>query len=476
MLPGLLGRHAHGLYRADRCSAVCLDPVSLLSEIAPEPILKSIARGRMVVTDLEVITITPTSAVIAWTTRQSRLGVGVPQPVTAGTELALGPVNGPLRTVHDDPTPRAFHMVEVTGLEPGRRYRFKATSDGQQAHAALLPTLQVGSCEQINEFTTLTPPPGEYLTTIALTNDIHIGEKRQGIVLGSLPTSVQPHPDQVDYPQLMLSASLDDLTTRRGHPFVVVNGDITYANLPDEVELARQLLDGYGEQDADWVATRGNHDHPRRDDDPFGDVFVGYKSNQTILDPSGVRVLAMDSTRGSGGGWIVPDQYDQIMSELESDPHRPTLAVTHHPVTNEAAWTSISGPQFMLRASDRLRLQLLENQAPGVFLHVAGHTHRMRRDRADLLWAHTQYLENAACAAYPGGFSLLHLYTGGYLLNFWRPSDPDAHDWLYRSRWQVMGLGAHLMLGRTEDRNHVVEFDLSGLVPAQRQVPAELRT
>ena len=100
----------------------------------------------------------------------------------------------------------------------------------------------------------------------------------------------------------------------------------------------------------------------------------------------------------------------------------------------------------------------------------------MRRDRADLPWAHTQYLENAACAAYPGGFSLLHLYTGGYLLNFWRPSDPDAHDWLYRSRWQVMGLGAHLMLGRTEDRNHVVEFDLSGLVPAQRQVPAELRT
>lgn len=35
-----------------------------------------------------------------------------------------------------------------------------------------------------------------------------------------------------------------------------------------------------------------------------------------------------------------------------------------------------------------------------------------------------------------------------------------------------MGLGAHLMLGRTEDP-HVVEFDLSGLVPAQRQVPAE---
>lgn len=427
----------------------------------------------MVVTDLEVVTITPTSAVIAWTTRASRLGAGIPHPITAGTELALGPVDGPMARVHDDPTPRAFHMVEVTGLEPGRRYRFRATSDGHPAHPALRPTRRIGSCEQVHEFTTLTPPPGDYVTTVAIVNDIHIGEKRQGIVLGPLPTSVRPHPDQVDYPRVMLSATLADLQ-RRGRPLLLVNGDITYNNQPDEVALARRLFDGYGEQRTDWVATRGNHDHPRRDDDPFGSAFVGYQQTQATLDASGLRVLAIDSTRGSGGGWIVPDQYDQLMSELAADPLRPTLAATHHPVTNEAAFSSISGPQFMLRARDRLRLQLIENQSPGVFLHVAGHTHRMRRDRADLISAHTRYLENAACAAYPGGYTLLHLYTGGYLLNFWRPNDPDALDWLYRSRWQVLGLGAHLMLGGTDDRNQVVEFDLSGLIPAGRALPAEL--
>lgn len=446
-----------------------------LRDSAPETTpASSRPRARAVVTDLEVVTVTPTSAVITWITRTSRLGTGVPLPVPTGTELALGAVGEPMRTVHDDPAPRAFHVVEVTGLEPGRRYRFQATSDGRPANPALRPTRQSESSEKTREFTTLVPPPGGYLTTIALANDIHLGEKRQGIVLGPLPTSVHPGPD-LDHPQVMFSATLDDLATRHGHPMLVVNGDLTYANLPHEAAQARQMLDRYGQQQSDWVVTRGNHDHPRSSADPFADHFVDYQQAQCVTEGSGARILAMDSTRGSGGGWIGGDQYEQIMTTLSADPDRPTLACTHHPVTSDAARSAIAGPQFMLRARDRLRLQLIERQSRGVFLHVAGHTHRMRCNRPDLLNAHTRYLETAACAAYPGGFSLLHLYTGGYLVNFWRPRTSDALNWLFRSRWQSLGFGAHLMLGRTHDRNHVVEFDLSGLKPSGRAVPAELQ-
>ena len=272
----------------------------------------------------------------------------------------------------------------------------------------------------------------------------------------------------------MCAAALDELTGRHGRPLLIANGDITYDNTPEQNRIARKLLDGYGTELVDWVATRGNHDHPRRDDDPFGDYFVGYQQAQAVSEPSGLRVLAMDSTRGSGGGWILPGQYAQIMAELETDPQRPTLATTHHPVTTDAAWSSASGPQFMLRGRDRLRLQLIERQAPGVFLHLAGHTHRMRRDRADLADTNARYLENAACAAYPGGYSLIHLFEGGYLVNFWRVSDPTALQWIYRSRWQSLGIGAHLMLGSTADRNHRVDIDLSGLRPSGRTVPAEL--
>lgn len=446
-----------------------------LSVAAPDAFdVSTPTRGRLLVTDLEVLTVTPTSAIISWVTHAARLGRAIPQPIAVGTEMAIGPVGGPMQLVHDDPTPRVYHVVEITGLEPGRTYQFQASSGGKPAMAALRPTRIVGGCERTRQFTTLTVPDGRYLTTVAVANDIHIGERRQGIVLGGLPTSVTPRPDQADYARMMGVSALNELATRHGRPLLITNGDITYDNSPEQNAIARELLDSYGSQNQDWVATRGNHDHPRRDDDPFGDYFVGYQQAQSVEDTSGLRILAMDSTRGSGGGWITPGQYAQVTAELDSDPDRPTLAATHHPVTTDAAWSSPSGPQFMLRGRDRLKLQLIERQAPGVFLHLAGHTHRMRRNRADLADTNTRYLENAACAAYPGGYTLIHLFEGGYLVNFWRLSDPAALSWIYRSRWQSLGIGAHLMLGSTADRNHRVDVDLSGLTPSGRAVPDEL--
>lgn len=396
-------------------------------------------------------------------------------PIATGTELFLGPADGKMRAIHEDPTPRIQHVVEVTGLEPGRTYQFRAASNGQVASPGLLPTRATGGCEVTKRFTTLTMPEGRYLTTIAVINDTHIGEPRQGIVLGPLPTSVRPAPEQADYARFMCAQTLQELTSRHAHPALLINGDVTHNNSAADIETARQLFDSYGTQNVDWVAIRGNHDHPRKDGDPFADRFAGYQQTQLLHEASGLRILAMDSTRGSAGGWICPEQYEQILTELRSDPYHPTIAATHHPVTGDAAWSAVSGPQFMLRGRDRLRLQVIERQAPGVFLHLAGHTHRMRRDRPDLPRTNTHYLECAACVAYPAGYTLIHLFEGGYLVNFWRLSDPDALRWIYRSRWQSLGIGAHLMMGRTADRNHRVDVDLSGLKPSGRQIPEELR-
>lgn len=168
----------------------------------------SFTRGRVLATDLEVLTVTPTSVVISWVTHAARLGIAIPKPVAVGTEVAIGPVGGPMQLVHEDPTPRVYHVVEITGLEPGRTYQFQASSEGKLAAAALRPTRVVGCCERTRQFTTLTVPKGRYLTTVAVVNDIHIGERRQGIVLGALPTSVCPRPDQADYPRMMCAAAL----------------------------------------------------------------------------------------------------------------------------------------------------------------------------------------------------------------------------------------------------------------------------
>lgn len=429
-----------------------------------------------VATDLEVLTITPTSAVISWITRSHRGRSLLPQPAFTDTQLWVGDADSTLRLVHDDPTPRAFHQVTVTGLEPGREYGFRARSGGIQPLPGLYTTNRHTSPERVHRFVTLIPPPGRYLTTIALANDMHLGEKRQGIVLGALPTSVAPARGQAGYPRVMFTAMLDELDTTHDHPFLVLGGDITYDGTSDQVALARQLLAGYGTSQDDWLAVRGNHDRPRRDGtDPFGDAFVAYQhmcANQT---PEGLRILGIDTTRGGGGGWILPDQLDHIRACLADEPDRPTLVTSHHPVTHDAALTSPAGPQFMLRWRDRLAVQRLERRAKGVFLHHTGHTHRMRRGKADVQGSHTEYFENAACAAYPGGYALLHLYEGGYLLNFWRIATHAAEEWLFRSRWQVMGLMPQLTLGTTNDRNHVVLKDLSGLHSSGKPVPLELQ-
>ncbi|SER56277.1 Calcineurin-like phosphoesterase [Propionibacterium cyclohexanicum] len=426
-------------------------------------------------TDLELLTITPTSAVISWMTRGPRRA-GLPQPIHAGTQLWLGTDRGQMRLVHDDPQPRAFHQVEVKGLEPGREYHFRAMSDGISARPTLSATTRVSSPELTGRFVTLTPPPGRYLMTIALANDVHIGETRQGIVLGALPTSVAPGPRQADYPQMLFTRMLEDLNTRHGHPFLVLGGDITYGGTRAQTAAALRLATSYGAQGGDWLAVRGNHDRPLHSgEDPFGEQFVAYQQMTQACLPSGLRILGVDTTRGSGGGWVLPEQFEAIRSYLQEDPDRPTLVTSHHPVTRDAALSSPAGPQFMLRRHDQIELQHIERSAHGVFLHHTGHTHRMRRGTADVQGAHADYFENAACAAYPAGYALLHLYSGGYLLNFWRTSAQDALDWDFRSRWQVMGLAVRFMLGTTNDRNHVALKDLSGLSAAGGEIPAELR-
>lgn len=425
-------------------------------------------------TDLQVLTLTPTSATIAWVTRRRyTLGRGIPHPVLADTRLWLGGETGPMRLVHDDPTRKVSHLVEVTGLEPGRSYRFRAASGDQTARPSLRPTLHPGTAEQTGSFRTPLPPAGRYLATVIAMNDIHIGERRQGIVLGTLPTSVGPDGD-VDYSTLMVRATLAEVDQRYDHPFVMVNGDITYDNTAEQVATAHRLLTDYGAHQ-DWLVTRGNHDHPHRSGDPFSERFTGYQRAEFRRLDWGLGILGIDSTRGSGGGFITAEQFDQIGQICARNGDQPLVSLAHHPVTRDAAWHSPSGPQFMLRSKDRRRLQRLHLDTPGALLHLSGHTHRMRRNRPDAPSAHTHYLETAACAAFPGGYTAIHLFSGGYLVNYHRPVDAQAADWLYLSRWQSLGIGAHLMLGRIEDRNHQVAVDLSGLCPSGQATPEELR-
>lgn len=136
--------------------------------------------------------------------------------------------------------------------------------------------------------------------------------------------------------------------------------------------------------------------------------------------------------------------------------------MAHHPVTREAAWTNVSGPIFVLNEHDANILQGHFTRAPGVFMMWAGHTHRARRTSPDAA-QRVGLAETASNGGYPGGYTLLHLYTGGYMMNFHRIGTEETLRWSARSRWAGLGINPDYALGLTDHRNYVVRRDLSGI-------------
>ncbi|MFE9786133.1 hypothetical protein ACFYO7_12195 [Nocardia salmonicida] len=64
---------------------------------------------------------------------------------------------------------------------------------------------------------------------------------------------------------------------------------------------------------------------------------------------------------------------------------------------------------------------------------------------------------------YPGGYCLLHVYEGGYRVNFYKTRSGDARRWSSLTRGQYFGTAPDYLLGAIDDRNHVVTRDFSGL-------------
>ncbi|HHX84431.1 MAG TPA: hypothetical protein GX694_03705 [Actinomycetales bacterium] len=439
----------------------------------------------LVVTDLEVVTVTDTSITFSWATYPGPhpfYGTVAPT-VATDAEVRLAPAGapGPLPVVHHDDEPRGFHLVTVEGLAPGTEYAFECRSGGIAARPGLMSTHQMWSPERTGRVTTLTPPPGAPVGRIAVINDVHIGEERHGILVAGMPTPIVQAEGLPPFPDLMLAGALAEIRAR-GVDRLLVNGDTTDEARPAEVARFVEIMNGYGAHGVDWHVTRGNHDRPHT---PSSDPAAGYERHAVLpgtadhRDPwgealvprqqmwttrvGGLRIMGIDSTHlDASGGMIEPHQHEAIEAELATDPHRPTLVLAHHPVTREAAFTNAAGPSFVVPQHDADRLQSAFTRAPGVFLMAAGHTHRAKRTAPDAARG-VDFVEFGSCAGYPGGYTIISLHTGGYMVNFHRTGTPEALDWSARSRWAAYGLNPEYTLGTTAHRNYVVHRDLAAL-------------
>jgi Icc protein len=239
------------------------------------------------------------------------------------------------------------------------------------------------------------------------------------------------------------------------------------------------------------VVARGNHDQPKSGAAYAGCAPAGStglfdclpavydlpQGRLTVTELGGLRLIGLDTTTlDLPSGAVDDDQFAALEEVLAHRPHQPTLVFGHHPVTDESASSTIAGPSFDLDRADAARLEALYARTPGVFFHHSGHTHRNQRTSSPVA-AGVEFLEVAATKEYPGGFALLRVYQGGYMVSFYKSSAALARQWSQTSSGEYLGLYPAYTLGSLADRNHVVVRDFATLRPPnfgeqRRRAPA----
>jgi 3',5'-cyclic-AMP phosphodiesterase len=468
--------------------------------------------------DLELVTVTDTSFVLTWYTATAPAPAipyqpnQEPAPVATDALVRYGTHPSRLDQVARQRGPKTpYHYVEVRDLRPGTTYYYQAFSEEVPAAARLVPQLTfpaggivippnptqtqllailsgllssgVVQSAAPGSISTLVPPRGRLLMTVALANDLHIGETVSGLATADFPPGFSQTPGLPPYPVLMAQSMIADAGAL-GADALVVAGDLSSAALPSELTDSRSLLDGFGPlvlngplDPGGYVVARGNHDQPKTGSayeactavgdtgyyDCLPAVYDLPQGRMTTTDLCGLRLIGLDTTTlDLPSGAIDDEQFTALADVLADDPHQPTLVFGHHPVTDESALTTISGPTFDLDRADAARLEALYAATPGVFFHHSGHTHRNKQTSSPVATG-VEFLEVAAAKEYPGGFAVLKLYEGGYMLNFHKSSSALARQWSQTSSGEYLGLYPAYTLGTTADRNHVATRDFTRL-------------
>ncbi|MFJ9349984.1 metallophosphoesterase [Streptomyces sp. NPDC101237] len=456
-------------------SGLLLAPALLRSATAPAP---RHSRSPAAV-HLELVTLTENRAVLTWHTAQPGTddGTGRPLPAVTEGEVVYGTRPGRLNRTAGEDRPTAHHHVELTGLEPGQTYYYQARSRGVAATPTALHLVHgnaagtsrhgLGTPGGPYSFTTPQPPPGRHLLSVALCNDLHIGETVAGLVAGvPFLRGVAQQAGLGAYPELMSRAVVDE-ARGRGAQLLLAAGDISAGGRPRDLAEARAILDGFGTHRRDYFVVRGNHDRGAAGGAGFRRAF-GAPDGPGFFehDVGGLRIIGLDTydKEGDGGdaGGLGAEQLSWFGRRLRADRDRPTVVFGHHPLTVRDALFPVSPGQRLGRRQARAILRAYA-AAPGVFLHHAGHTHRNKRSQVPQA-PQVTLQEVGAAKEYPGGFFLLRIHSGGYALNFFRARPAEALEWNERSRRQAGGLWPYHALGRTvADRNSVAVRDLSGV-------------
>ena len=453
---------------------------------------RAFAAGPAVPTNLELVTVSDTVAVMTWLTADvtDPDEFGRPRPIAAPGRVLIGTSPDPSSwevVGEHDATP--YHYVEVRDLTPGTTYYWRAESAGVPATSSAISLPNAGLAAPPS-FSTLIPPPGRELGTVAWLNDLHIGEMTSGLAYGNsaLPGGGFPPGFAVDpdnpYWRFMAQACVRESRTR-GATLMLANGDLTSEAEPPEVAEARAALDAFGRlggpralspsSEPAYFVTRGNHDRlhsgAKWEDcsaagelrDCYRDAFAssfdpgtGHFSVSLGDDRARYRFVGLDSTAPDGTGVMTDDELSYLSTEL--DRGDATFVLCHHGASDLATTLAVPPVVFGIERNSQAKLRSVLGGADNVAAVYNAHTHRNLRTTATDTGS-LPFFEGGAVKEYPGGYTTVRLFEGGYLVNFWRVQDPEARAWVERSRGEYLGLYPYYTLGSLSDRNWARAMD-----------------
>ncbi|MCK9249406.1 MAG: metallophosphoesterase family protein [Solirubrobacteraceae bacterium] len=394
----------------------------------------------------ELVTVTDRSMVAWWWTEEA-----------TDTTIRITPVaGGPTRELRLEER-RHVHVATVDGLEPGAEYRYELLSGGRRMGLGSGPA-------DPGAFRTLVPPSGRKLATIALLNDLHIGEHCSG-TLFNLPGGVSVPPcfdadTYPDYAHRMADAAIGELSAH-DLDLVIANGDLTDRGRPDDVARALRQLRRLS---APLLVTRGNHDRrlvgecgPDHDclrSQAFPGNAVGDGTLRSVARVGRrLGVVGLDSNDpDTGAARILGDQPAWLDAQLDAlkAEGRDAIVALHHPLLKPIQGVPAD------EGADALLAVLARHDHVRIVLH--GHTH------ANDLTTHgptgpLRFLENGAIKNYPCGYALLHVHEDGIMRTFHRPVNDWTRMWTATTARETWGLQPTALRGDLTSRAFVLRYD-----------------
>jgi hypothetical protein len=370
------------------------------SSPAPTPI---------VITNEELVTVDESSAVVTWVTNLPSDTI-----IQWGLTSDLGEENAVNESV-------THHLGRIKGLNQGTEYYYR-----------------IGSGERWGEvlsFTTLTEPGGELLIKFAVVADTHYDLDGQTTPNGLM------YEDSVR----LVGSMVDELNTISDLDMVIANGDMTNKGTEPDFQGFATSMD---KLNAEWYPVLGNHDKTFEEWDQYYRNQMGRTESYYSFDKEIYHVIIMDSSvTGQVQGDIDDEQFTWLENELDSNNEKPILIYMHH-LTDRTDAMGLTEPA-------KTRLDNILSNRTNVLSVNAGHIHANINTASS---GNHIITATAAVVSYPIGYSIVKLYTKGYLQSFHKIESELETSEASRLRMKTSSVSSadEDALGDLEDRSFVV--------------------